>query len=113
MCIRDRAGTDKLLSIVLDGESISEASVGSEFINTGITGGSATISGNFTAENARELEVQLKGGSLPLPIEIIETNTIGPTLGSKNVVNSLYAAIFGLVFVSTISIGKGKEPPFS
>ena len=33
------AGTDKLLSIVLDGESISEASVGSQFINTGITGG--------------------------------------------------------------------------
>ena len=43
------AGTDKLLSIVLDGESISEASVGSQFINTGITGGSATISGNFSA----------------------------------------------------------------
>ena len=59
------AGTDKLLSIVLDGESISEASVGSQFINTGITGGAATISGNFSAENARELEVQLKGGSLP------------------------------------------------
>ena len=72
------AGTDQLLSIVLDGESISEASVGSQFINTGITGGSATISGNFSAENARELEVQLKGGSLPLPIEIVETNTIGP-----------------------------------
>ena len=46
------AGSDKLLSIVLDGESISEASVGSQFINTGITGGAATISGNFSAENA-------------------------------------------------------------
>ena len=98
------AGTDKLLSIVLDGESISEASVGSQFINTGITGGSATISGNFSAENARELEVQLKGGSLPLPIEIVETNTIGPLLGSKNIVKSLYAAIFGLIFVGVFMI---------
>ena len=98
------AGTNQLLSIVLDGESISEASVGSQFINTGITGGLATISGNFSAENARELEVQLKGGSLPLPIEIVETNTIGPLLGSKNIVKSLYASICGLIFVGLFMI---------
>jgi len=76
------------LAIILDGESISEASVGNQFASTGITGGSATISGNFSAENARELEVQLKGGSLPLPIEIVETNTIGALLGSKNIFKS-------------------------
>ena len=98
------AGSDQLLAIILDGESISEASVGSQFSNTGITGGSATISGNFSAENARELEVQLKGGSLPLPIEIAETNTIGPLLGSKNILKSLYAAIIGLIFVGIFMI---------
>ena len=98
------AGTDQLLAIILDGESISEAVVGSQFSNTGITGGSATISGNFTAENARELEVQLKGGSLPLPVEIVETNTIGPLLGSKNIIKSLYAAIGGLIFVGIFMV---------
>ena len=98
------AGTDQLLAIILDGESISEANVGSQFSNTGITGGAATISGNFNAEEARELEVQLKGGSLPLPIEIAETNTIGPLLGSKNIFKSLYAAISGLVFVGIFMI---------
>ena len=98
------AGTDQLLAIILDGESISEASVGGQFSNTGITGGLATISGNFSAENARELEVQLKGGSLPLPIEIVETNTIGPLLGSKNIIKSLYAAISGLIFVGIFMI---------
>ena len=98
------AGTERLLAIVLDGESISEASVGNQFINTGITGGSATISGNFNAEQARELEVQLRGGSLPLPIEIIETNTIGPILGYKNIIKSLYAAILGLIFVGLFMI---------
>ncbi len=98
------AGTNQLLSIVLDGESISEASVGSQFINNGITGGLATISGNFSAEGAKELEVQLKGGSLPLPIEIVETNTIGPLLGSDNIVKSLYAAICGLIFVGLFMI---------
>ena len=98
------AGTDQLLAIILDGESISEASVGNQFSNTGITGGSATISGNFSAENARELEVQLKGGSLPLPIEIVESNTIGPLLGSKNILKSLYAAISGLILVGLFMI---------
>ena len=98
------AGTDQLLAIILDGESISEASVGSQFSNTGITGGSATISGNFSADDARELEVQLKGGSLPLPVEIAESNTIGPLLGSKNITKSLYASIFGLIFVGLFMI---------
>ncbi len=98
------AGTNQLLAIILDGESISEASVGNQFASTGITGGSATISGNFSAENARELEVQLKGGSLPLPIEIVETNTIGALLGSQNILKSLYAAISGLIFVGIFMI---------
>jgi len=98
------AGSDRLLSIVLDGESISEASVGNQFSKTGITGGSATISGNFTAEEARELEVQLKGGSLPLPVEIIETNTIGALLGNRNIIKSFYAAILGLIFVGLFMI---------
>ena len=98
------AGSQQLLAIILDGESISEASVGSQFSNTGITGGLATISGNFSAEDARELEVQLKGGSLPLPIEIVETNTIGALLGSKNIIKSLYAAISGLIVVGIFMI---------
>ncbi len=98
------AGTQQLLSIVLDGESISEASVGNQFSKTGITGGSATITGNFNAEEARELEVQLKGGALPLPIEIIETNTIGPLLGNRNIYKSFYAAILGLLFVGFFMI---------
>ncbi len=98
------AGTQNLLAIILDGESISEASVGSQFSKTGITGGSATISGNFNAEEARELEVQLRGGSLPLPVQIIETNTIGPLLGIRNITKSFYAAILGLIFVGIFMI---------
>ena len=98
------AGSQRLLSIVLDGESISEASVGNQFSKTGITGGSATISGNFNAEEARELEVQLRGGALPLPVQIIETNTIGPLLGNRNIIKSFYAAILGLIFVGLFMI---------
>ena len=98
------AGTDRLLGIVLDGQAISEASVGPQFEAAGISGGSASISGNFTAEEARELEVQLRGGSLPLPVEIIEVRTIGPTLGAENIRRSLVAALSGLAFVAVFMV---------
>ena len=98
------AGKDQLLSIILDGESISEARVGSQFSVNGITGGLATISGSFNAQEARDLEVQLKGGSLPLPIKIIERNNISPLLGQKNIIKSLYAALSGLLFVGIFMI---------
>jgi preprotein translocase subunit SecD len=97
---RSIAGSGRLLGIVLDGRSISEASVGPEFQAAGITGGAASITGNFTAEEARELEVQLRGGSLPLPVQIIEVRTVGPTLGAENVRTSLVAALGGLALVA-------------
>lgn len=101
---RSIAGTGRLLGIVLDGRSISEASVGPEFQAAGITGGAASITGNFTAEEARELEVQLRGGSLPLPVKIIEVRTVGPTLGAENVRSSLVAALSGLALVAVFMV---------
>ena len=57
------------------------------------------ISGNFDVESARDLEIQLRGGSLPLPVEIVENRTVGATLGRDSVERSLYAALLGLAFV--------------
>jgi len=94
------AGTNRVLGIVLDGRSISEASVGEQFKVAGITGGSASISGNFSAEEARDLEVQLRGGSLPLPVKIVEVRTVGPSLGAENIRSSLVAGLSGLVLVA-------------
>ncbi len=98
------AGTSRLLGIVIDGISYSEASVGKQFETAGITGGAATISGNFTADDARNLEVQLRGGALPLPIDIIQIRTIGPSLGTQNIRISLIAALTGLIFVGIFMI---------
>ncbi len=98
------AGTSRLLGIVIDGISYSEASVGKQFETAGITGGAATISGNFTADDARNLEVQLRGGALPLPINIIQIRTIGPSLGTQNIRLSLFAALTGLLFVGIFMI---------
>jgi len=98
------AGTGRLLGIVLDGRSISDASVGPEFQAAGITGGSASITGNFSAEEARDLEVQLRGGSLPLPVKILEVRTIGPSLGAENIRTSLLAALTGLLLVAVFMV---------
>ena len=98
------AGSSRLLGIVIDGISYSEASVGKQFETAGITGGAATISGNFTAEDARTLEVQLRGGALPLPVEIIQIRTIGPSLGAENIRLSLIAALAGLALVAIFMI---------
>ena len=98
------AGTGRLLGIVLDGRSISEARVGPEFKAAGITGGSASITGNFTAEQARDLEVQLRGGSLPLPVKILEVRTVGPSLGAENIRTSLVAALTGLLLVAVFMV---------
>jgi preprotein translocase subunit SecD len=78
--------------------------VGPEFAAAGITGGAASISGSFSAEAARELEVQLRGGSLPLPVRVIEQRTVGPSLGAENVRNSLLAALLGLVLVGVFMV---------
>jgi len=104
------AGSDRLLGIVLDGRSISEASVGPEFKPAGITGGAASITGNFTAEEARDLEVQLRGGSLPLPVKVIEQRTIGATLGAENVQRSLVAALSGLALVAVFMVVMYRLP---
>ena len=98
------AGSSRLLGIVIDGISYSEASVGKQFESAGITGGAATISGNFSADDARNLEVQLRGGALPLPIEIIQIRSIGPSLGTQNIRLSLFAALTGLILVGVFMV---------
>ena len=104
------AGTDLLLAITLDNRLISAASVGPQFKSAGISGGAATISGNFSSESARELEVKLRGGSLPLPVEVIEVRTIGPTLGAENIRRSLQAALSGLALVAVFMVVAYRLP---
>jgi len=96
---KNLAGTGRSIGIFLDNELISAASVGPQFANTGITGGSAVIEGNFTAQDAQDLAVQLRGGSLPVPIEIVENRTVGATLGRDSIQRSIYAAVGGLILV--------------
>ncbi len=96
---KNLAGTGRSIGIFLDNELISAASVGPQFAAAGITGGNAVIEGNFSAQEAQNLAVQLRGGSLPVPIEIVENRTVGATLGQDSIRRSIYAAVGGLILV--------------
>jgi preprotein translocase subunit SecD len=96
---RDLAGTGRSIGIFLDDSLISAPTVGPEYAETGISGGSAVITGNFDVQRASDLAAQLKGGSLPLPVEIVENRTVGATLGRDSIQSSVYAAIGGLILV--------------
>jgi SecD/SecF fusion protein len=83
---------------VLDGEVISSPQVDpSVACDAGIAGGSTTITGSFTQVEARDLSVLIAGGALPVPVEIIEQRTVGPTLGAAAIDASWQAALIGIL----------------
>ncbi|MBE9206691.1 protein translocase subunit SecD [Nostoc sp. LEGE 06077] len=96
---KNLAGTGRSIGIFLDNELISAPVVGPEFAAAGITGGAAIITGRFTAQQANDLGVQLRGGALPVPVEIAERRTVGATLGKDSIQSSIYAGIGGLALV--------------
>ncbi|MFG6103888.1 protein translocase subunit SecD [Leptothoe sp. EHU-05/26/07-4] len=96
---RNIAGTGRVLGIFLDNRLISAPTVDVQYAATGISGNSATISGSFNAEAARDLEIQLRGGALPVPVEVVENRTVGATLGRDSIQRSLYAGLAGLILV--------------
>jgi preprotein translocase subunit SecD len=96
---KNLAGTGRGIGIFLDNRLISAPSVGPEFAATGITGGAAVITGQFSAQQANDLGVQLRGGALPVPVEIGEIRTVGATLGKDSIQSSIYAGVGGLIFV--------------
>ncbi len=84
----------KPLAIYLDGRPISMPNV-----ETRISGGSAQISGGFTTKEAKELASNLSAGALPVPINLISQQTIGPTLGADSLNKSLQAGIVGFLVI--------------
>jgi len=96
---QELAGTGRTIGIFLDDRLLSAPTVAARFAGTGITGGGAVITGDFSTQEARNLAIQLRGGALPLPVEIVSNRTVGATLGQASIRNSLYAAASGLVLV--------------
>jgi len=84
----------KPLAIYIDNIEIS-----APIVQEKITGGRAQISGRFTVEEARELSRNLNAGALPIPIELISQQTVGPVLGRISLDESLRAGLYGLLAV--------------
>ncbi|MET8862986.1 protein translocase subunit SecD [Nonomuraea sp. NPDC004580] len=93
------------VAIVLDKEVISSPSVDpSVACRVGIPGGSTDITGSFTHEEARDLAVLIKGGALPVPLDLVEQRTVGPTLGEAAIKASAEAAVTGLLLTAVFIV---------
>jgi preprotein translocase subunit SecD len=95
----------QFLTIVLDNTVIS-----SPRIQTQITGGAGEITGMESLDAARELAVLLRAGALPVPVEVIERRTVGPSLGRDSLDLSLKAGAIAVVLIITFMIALYRVP---
>jgi preprotein translocase subunit SecD len=84
----------KRLAIILD-NNIYSAPV----IRQRIAGGDAIIEGRFSMEDARDLAIVLRAGSLPAPVKVLEERTVGPSLGQDSINKGIKSAIIGSLLV--------------
>ena len=93
------ANINKRCAIVLDNLVFS-----SPVIRVKITGGRSQIEGMENIEEAKLLEIILKAGALPAPVDIIEERTVGPSLGQDSISNGLYSFLIGYILVGIFMI---------
>jgi len=89
----------KIVAIYFDGEPISLPRV-----QETITGGKAQISGSFDEKYAKKTSQLLSDGALPVPIKLLNQETIGPALGQQSLQASLFAGLIGLAAVMLFMI---------
>jgi SecD/SecF fusion protein len=89
------ANIDKPLAIVIDDKVESSPMINSKIRKDG----QITMGSSASLEDAKNLSIVLKAGALPAPVEIIEKNVVGPTLGSDSIRKGLISAIAGLIVV--------------
>lgn len=89
-----RENVGKQLAIVLDGK-VQTAPV----IRTEIPGGTGSISGNYTVEEAKRTATLLNSGALPIKAEIVETRTVGASLGDESIAASMVAGKVAMALI--------------
>jgi len=97
----------QVLAIVLDKKIISAPT-----INAKIDKGQGYIEGNFTSDSANQLAINLRYGSLPIPVKVVESQTVGATLGADSIRRSLIAGIIGLLAVILFMLLYYRLPGF-
>jgi len=89
-----RTNVKKRLAIVLD-DNVYSAPV----IQERIAGGQAQITGSFSMEEARDLAIVLRSGSLPAPVSVVEKRQVGPSLGRDSIERGVRATLLGGLLV--------------
>lgn len=89
----------KIMAMILIDQGKSEV-VTAPRITGPITGGRVQITGMSTPEEAKDVALLLRAGSLAAPMEIIEERTIGPSLGAENISKGVHSTVWGFVVVA-------------
>lgn len=79
------------IAIYIDGEMLMNPTV-----NSVISNGQAQITGGYTLEQAVNEAAILKGGALPVDVDIMSKRTVGPSLGADSLQKSMYAGLIGM-----------------
>ncbi len=93
------ANVDKRIAIMLDGAIFSAPVVKGK-----IPGGRSQIEGMADLKEAKLLEIVLKAGALPAPVDIIEERTVGPSLGEDSINNGFTSVVLGYFVVALFMI---------
>lgn len=92
------------MAIVLDGIVLSAPTIQAR-LDTG-----GTITGNFDQEEAQNLALQLRSGSLPIPLRVISSQTVGATLGQESVNLSIRAGVVGVFIILAFMLINYRVP---
>ena len=92
--VQSNPDSDEVIAVILDGEQLI-----APVARAHIRDGRSQISGNFNRESARTLSVQLKSGSLPVPLTLIQESDVAALLGAESLERSLQAGLVGLGLV--------------
>jgi preprotein translocase subunit SecD len=98
---------NKPIAIILDRKIISAPNV-----REPIPSGKAQISGSFTAQDVQDLVIKLKAGALPIPVKLIETRVVGPSLGKDSIDRSKVAGIIGFIIIIAFMVLYYRLPGF-
>lgn len=93
------ANVNKRIAIMLDGVVFTAPNVKGK-----IPGGRSQIEGSDNIEEAKLLEIVLKAGALPAPVDIIEERVVGPSLGEDSIVDGLNSVLIGYFVVAVFMI---------
>lgn len=98
---------NQTVSIWMDDIMISAPTVQAE-----ITNGEASITGNFTAEEASDLANKINAGALPFELETASFGSISPTLGASSLMAMAYAGIAAVILIALLMIIVFRLPGF-